>query len=134
MPPRKKIPTVAALLVFAATAGHADPRTINDAVYTDQQAEAGEDLYAEHCLTCHDKKYFRPVLKTWDGQALGLLYTVMSTSMPESNPGALSRKDYVDILAYILAQNRYPSGDSELGYEGGMLDEILITGRKGSSE
>jgi len=122
-------PGLVALLIAAAGAS-ADPRTINDAIYTDEQAEAGEKLYAEHCLTCHDKKYFRPVLKAWEGQPLALLYTVMSTSMPESNPGALPRKDYVDILAYILSLNRYPAGESELDYKDGVLDGIVISARE----
>lgn len=123
-------PGVAAFLLVAAGGASADPRTINDAIYTDQQAEAGEKLYAEHCLACHDKKYFRPVLKAWEGQPLGLLYTVMSASMPESNPGALPRKDYVDILAYILSLNRYPAGESELDYKDGVLDGIVISARE----
>ena len=117
------------MLLLAAAAASAEPRTINDAVYTDDQADAGEILYAEHCVSCHDKKYFRPVLKAWEGQPLGLLYTVMSTSMPESNPGALPRKDYVDILAYILSLNRYPAGDTELDYKDGVLDDIVISAR-----
>lgn len=104
-------------------------KTINDGIYTEAQAEAGEALYEQHCLTCHDKKYFRPVLKTWSGQPLGILYTMMSASMPQSNPGSLPRKDYVDILAYILALNRYPDGDSELTYEDGALDDIEIVSR-----
>jgi mono/diheme cytochrome c family protein len=127
---RRSTGAVIAALLMAAGTALADPRTINDAVYTEDQAESGEKLYAEHCLTCHDKKYFRPVLKAWNGQSLGLLYTVMSSSMPESNPGALPRKDYVDILAYILSLSRYPSGDSELDYKDGVLDEIVITDRE----
>lgn len=124
---------LATLTLLVAAGALADPRTINrtinDGIYTDEQAQAGEKLYAQHCLTCHDKKYFRPVLKVWDGQPLGILYTIMSASMPESNPGALPRKEYVEILAYILSLNRYPSGDSELAYEDGMLDEITIASR-----
>lgn len=123
-------PGLAIFLLVAAGNVGADPRTINDAVYTNEQAKSGEKLYAENCLTCHDKKYFRPVLKAWDGQPLGLLYTVMSASMPESNPGALPRKDYVDILAYILSLNRYPAGESELDYKDGVLDDIVISARE----
>jgi mono/diheme cytochrome c family protein len=126
-------PAIAVLVVlgaFAAAQSHADPRTINDGIYTEEQAEAGEELYAEHCLTCHDKKYFRPVLEAWEGQPLGVLYTVMSASMPETNPGALPRADYVDILAYILSLSRYPAGDAELDYKDGVLDEIVISGRE----
>lgn len=121
---------LAIFLLVASGGVTADPRTINDAIYTGEQAQAGEKLYAEHCLTCHDKKYFRPVLKAWEGQPLGLLYTVMSASMPESNPGALPRKDYVDILAYILSLNRYPAGESELDYQDGVLDDIVISARE----
>jgi mono/diheme cytochrome c family protein len=123
--------TILAVCLLLAGIGvtDAEPRTINDGVYTDQQARAGEKLYEQHCLTCHDKKYFRPVLKVWDGQPLGILYTIMSASMPESNPGALPRDEYVDILAYILSLNRYPSGDTELDYADGRLDDITITAR-----
>lgn len=123
-------PSAPLLLLLAASTALADPRTINDAVYTEEQAEAGEELYAEHCITCHDKKYFRPVLKAWEGQPLSLLYTVMSASMPESNPGALPRKDYIEILAYILSLNRYPAGDAELDYRDGVLEDIVIAGRE----
>jgi mono/diheme cytochrome c family protein len=130
------IVTVAGVFVLQALPGlgaFADEsgggKTINDGVYTETRAEAGEALYEQHCLTCHDKKYFRPVLKTWSGQPLGILYTMMSASMPQSNPGSLPRKEYVDILAYILSLNRYPAGDNELTYEDGTLDEIAIVGR-----
>lgn len=124
---------VAALPVLPGVDALADEtgsgKTINDGIYTEAQAEAGEALYEQHCLTCHDKKYFRPVLKTWSGQPLGILYTMMSASMPQSNPGSLPRKEYLDILAYILSLNRYPAGDSELTYEDDALDEITIVSR-----
>lgn len=123
--------TISAILFLCACSGaSAEPRTINDGVYTREQARVGEQLYAAQCITCHDKKYFRPVFKTWDGRTLGLLFTVMSTSMPESNPGALPRKDYVDILAYILKLNRYKDGESELDYQNDALDEITIAARQ----
>ena len=116
-------------LAFALST-NAEPRTVNDGVYTEAQAEAGEELYAAQCLICHDKKYFRPVLKRWEGQSLSILFTVMSTSMPESNPGFLSEKEYVDILAYILSLSRYAAGDTELDYQNGALDEIIVEARK----
>lgn len=108
----------------------AEPQTVNDGIYTKDQAKVGEELYAAQCLICHDKKYFRPVLKRWEGQSLSILYTVMSTSMPESNPGFLSEKEYVDILAYILSLSRYAAGDTELDYQNGVLDEVIVEARK----
>lgn len=116
-------------LLIACVVALADPRTINDGVYTEDQAEVGEALYAEHCILCHDKKYFRPVLKRWEGQPIGIMFTVMSTSMPESNPGYLSEKEYVDILAYILSLSRYAAGDAELSAAGGALNELTVEAR-----
>ena len=81
---RTTVATLLAAVLPALWAGTAlaDPRTVNDGVYTRDQAKVGEVLYSQHCLLCHDKKYFRPVLKRWEGQPISILYTVMSTSMP----------------------------------------------------
>lgn len=121
---------MALLVLLLSAVALAEPRTVNDGVYTEAQADAGEQLYTDQCLICHDKKYFRPVLKRWEGQSLSILFTVMSTSMPESNPGFLSQKEYVDILAYILSLSRYAPGDTELTYENGALDEVIVEARK----
>ena len=114
---------------IAWTGASADPRTTNDGVYTDEQADVGEALYAEHCLLCHDKKYFRPVLQRSEGQPASILFAVMSASMPENNPGFLTEKEYVDILAYILSLSRYAAGDTELDYADGALNELTIEAR-----
>ena len=119
---------VSSLLVGATAA--TEPRTVNDQVYNKAQAKIGEKLYTDQCLLCHDKKYFRPVLKRWEGQPISVLFTVMSTSMPESNPGFLTEKEYVDILAYILSLSRYAAGDAELDYKDGALNELTVEARK----
>jgi len=122
--------TIALTGIALCTSASADPRTVNDGVFAKAQAKVGEQLYAEHCLLCHDKKYFRPVLKRWESQSLGIMFAVMSTSMPESNPGFLSEKEYVDILAYILSLSRYAPGATELDYEDGALDDVTVEPRQ----
>jgi cytochrome c len=117
-------------IALLCTTASADPRTVNDAVYSKAQAKVGEKLYADNCLLCHDKKYFRPILKRWEGQPLSILFTVMSTTMPENNPGFLTEKENVDILAYILSLSRYAPGDAELDYQNGALDEITVAARQ----
>ena len=128
----KKIARMLALCsaIVAVTVAMAEPRTVNDGIYTKAQAKVGEQLYADQCMLCHDKKYFRPVLKRSEGQSLSIMFTVMSTSMPESNPGFLSQKEYVDILAYILSLSRYAAGEEELGYQDGALNDLTIEARK----
>jgi len=86
----------------------------SEGVYTKAQAKSGEDLYEQHCLVCHDKKYFRPVLKRWNGQSVAVLFDVMAGSMPESNPGGLLDEEYLDILAYVFSRSRYPAADEPL--------------------
>lgn len=124
--------TIACVLIYFAFWANAaaELRTVNDGVYTKDQAKIGEALYADHCILCHDKKYFRPVLKRWEGQPINVLFTVMSTSMPESNPGFLSEKEYVDILAYVLSLSRYAPGDTELDYQNSALNELTVEARK----
>lgn len=122
--------TLALVCLAAWGATPADPRTVNDGVYTKDQAKIGEGLYAQHCILCHDKKYFRPVLKRWEGQPINVLFTVMATSMPENNPGFLTEKEYVDILAYVLSLSRYAAGDAELDYQDDALSELMVEARQ----
>lgn len=103
------------LLASMATAGGG--LTTESGVYSKAQARSGKALYEQHCLVCHDNKYFRPVLKRWHGQNLAILYDVMSGSMPESNPGGLLDAEYLDILAYIFSRSRYPDSDEPLTLE-----------------
>jgi len=124
---KRMLPTL--LMLAASLPVFADGRTTNDAVYSKAQAEAGEKLYQDHCLLCHDKKYFRPVFKTWEGKTLGMMNTVMNTSMPLNNPASLATQDYVDILAYMLSLNRYPAGDEPLPNDNDALEAIIITAR-----
>ena len=116
--------------LIACAIAVSNPRTVNEGVYTEAQAKVGERLYAQHCLLCHDKKYYRRVLKGFEGQQLDILFTVMSTSMPEGNPGFLTEKESVDILAYALSLSRYAPCDTELDYQNGALSEITVAARQ----
>jgi len=113
-------------VALGAAADAPSQRTVNDAVFTKDQAREGKRLYRQHCQMCHDRRYFEPVLRSWDGRTLGMLFETMSSTMPQTNPGMLPRENYVDILAYILEENDYPDGESELDYRGGELDGIVI--------
>ena len=111
-----------ACVLFLPPAGIAGGQLSTEAgVYTKDQAKSGKALYEVHCGTCHDNKYFRPVLKRWHGQNLSIFFDVMSTSMPESNPGGLRDSQYLDILAYIFSRSRYPAADEPL-----TLDKVAM--------
>ena len=47
-------------------------------------------------------------------RALLELYELIRTTMPDSNPGALSRDEYAGTLAYILKLNGVPAGPTAI--------------------
>jgi mono/diheme cytochrome c family protein len=99
-------------------------RSIEDAVYTRAQARSGKQLYQEHCIACHERGYFRQVLRTRQGETLDPLFEVMVTQMPQNDPGSLSDAEYLELIAYMLSEARYADGKKKLKV--GDLSEIHI--------
>jgi hypothetical protein len=50
--------------------------------------------------------------------------------MPDDDPGALTRAQYADLLAYILSLNKFPSGSTELATDVKPLNEIRFVAAK----
>jgi hypothetical protein len=46
--------------------------------------------------------------------------------MPDDDPGALPREQYADLVAYILAVNKLPTGETEIGIQSEPLKLIRI--------
>ena len=103
----------AACGLLLAAAVHAE-RTVGDAVYSKAQARAGKKVYDTHCIACHERGYFREVLRTRGGETLYPLFEVMVTEMPQNAPGSLADGEYVDVIAYLLEQSRYVDGPDRL--------------------
>ncbi len=125
---------LAAFLVVAVTAPafgqEGASRTSWDGVYTAEQAGRGKQVYKQACAACHPLDWYRgDVMKPWDGAPLLDLYDVIATTMPPSNPGSLKRREYVDLLAYLLTLNDMPSGADELPTPPAALKKILIKWR-----
>jgi len=99
-------------------------RTVWDGVYADKQADTGAPLYDEHCSRCHGDRleasdYGPPLLgpefrENWNGKTLRDLFERIRTTMPMNKPQSLDRPVLVNILAYLLYINGFPSGESEL--------------------
>ena len=49
-------------------------------------------------------------MERWREDSLHSLFTTMSTLMPRNDPGILSDGEYLDILAYVLQSNGFPTG------------------------
>jgi len=106
-----------------------EPRmpTTQDSVYTSEQAARGKQVYQRACVACHTLDFYQgETLRSWEGTPIFGLYDLIRTRMPESNPGSLKSREYVDVIAYILEINGMPPGESALRPRASMLKNILI--------
>lgn len=95
------------------------------ALYTSDQAKAGQDVYAGNCAACHG-----PNLDGDEGPALagptfapatshttiGGIFSFITAQMPQSAPGSLSQTQYAQVMAFLLSKNGYPAGSAALNY------------------
>jgi mono/diheme cytochrome c family protein len=96
-------------------------KTVLDGVYTEAQATRGGAVFEERCANCHvgtctdGPPLFGPqFLDRWREDTLEYLYTKISKEMPQNSPGSLAERTYLDILAYVLHDNRFPVGANDL--------------------
>lgn len=90
--------------------------------YTAEQAARGKEEFGQECVECHGKDLRGGLLggpplrgmnfeqKYGNGAPAGVLFEVMSTTMPPNAPGSYSAAVYADLMAYILKTNGYRTG------------------------
>ncbi len=127
------------LLLGLALPAHA--QRIWEGVYTDGQAERGKVHYDEACARCHGPTLTGAergpsikgpdFLSNWEKDSVGGLFTLMRDTMPRGRLGTVSEVDMLDTLTYILQQNGFPPGTTELEKDLASLDEIWVA-KKGA--
>ena len=131
----------AAYVVFAAVAlAQSSGASVWDGVFTDEQVERGSASYQRECSSCHGAALeggdMTPPLvgggftSNWNDLTLGDLSERIRLTMPLDSPGKLSRQQNVDVIAFILKTNAWPSGTTELPPEAGALKQIKIQATK----
>jgi cytochrome c len=103
-----------------------EKRSVWDGVYTEMQATRGERQYGRECERCHGPDLagdsvmeipalsFDAFMTSWNGRSVNDLLVTIKRSMPKDKPGALSENAYLDLAAYLLQANKFPSGSREL--------------------
>lgn len=104
----------------------AQDKTVKDGVFTDAQVSSGQVVYDNSCKTCHNMRFYRDTLKSWDKQPLVFLWETIMGTMPADNPGSLALADYTNVIAYILSENGFPAGEETLDPDNGMADISII--------
>ena len=114
----------------------APDRSVLDGVYDEMQSERGAGAYAETCAECHGVELqgadvVPPLagpdfMRFWVGTTAGELFERIRTSMPPTDPGALSAQQYADIVTHILKTNGFPAGEQEMDADYDALRMIRI--------
>jgi mono/diheme cytochrome c family protein len=86
---------------------------------TSAQVEAGHTTFSQNCARCHGTAGGRgpalnPATLAKYGTAKGL-FDKISTTMPQSAPGTLTRQQYYDIIAYLLSSLGIMRADQVVG-------------------
>lgn len=101
------------------------------AFFTEQQAARGRDVFRSVCSECHYTTEFSSddFRYSWRRRTADDLHGYIRDAMPEDAPGSLSAQEYLDIMAYILDLNEYPTGSTEL--TAAVLPQISLAGPNG---
>jgi len=131
----------AACVVFAAVAlAQSSGASVWDGVFTEEQVKRGSASYQRECSNCHGAALeggdMTPPLvgggftSNWNDLTVGDLFERIRLTMPLDSPGKLSRQQNVDVIAYILKSNAWPSGATELALDVGVLRQIRIASNR----
>ena len=112
-------------------------KSVNDGVFTKEQATRGEIAYEQECATCHLADLLgdgiAPALTgaafdfRWSELSVGDMFVAIRATMPQGAPASLSPQGYADIVSYILLRNDLPAGETELPTDEASLNSIIIT-------
>jgi len=125
--------TGVALVPALAVVLTAAPQSRPEAALTATQA-AGRTAYAAHCASCHGATLAGAnapplagdaFLAVWGGPVSELVDKIQHT-MPQDDPGKLTRPQSTDIVAYMLQAGKFPAGRSELSADAAAQKPISL--------
>lgn len=117
--PAAVVQHVEARILVAQAAAAAATKPVS---YASDQADRGETNFKKYCVECHGDDLRGGLLggpplrglsfegKYASGAPAGVLFDVMSTTMPPDSPGRFSESTYADLMAYILKRNGFSAG------------------------
>ena len=107
----------------------APPTPAAPAIYTEEQATRGAEVFSSVCMDCHARKDFsdEEFKGKWRGRTAFDLFDRIRSTMPESSPGSLERASYLDVTAYMMQLNGLAAGTTPLPEDEASLRKQLLT-------
>ncbi len=123
--------SAAALAVSIWTLGvvraGAQETSVRDGVYTEAQADRGADIFSRSCAGCHETdRFIGEQMEPWMNQSAYRFFRAVRLTMPEEDPGSLTRQQYADIVAYIIKLNGFKPGSDELQGTDDAMRAVLL--------
>lgn len=110
-----------AALLGLATTGGAPAQELAAITFTQAQANAGAQVFAGFCASCHGtllQGAGGPRLTganlTLLTRTVGAVFSYVSENMPRDDPGGLSAAQYLSVIAFIARSNGFAAGSTAL--------------------
>jgi uncharacterized protein len=126
-------------IVKAADSSAPGGKTIWDGVFTDQQAQRGQQVYQRACAACHldslqgddvsPSLVGKGFLARFAGQSAHEMVQNLRASMPQNAPDSLGDRAYIDLVSFLLKANGSKTGSLELPLDVAELEKIAIVDR-----
>ncbi len=134
---------VAGVSRLAQVANQAPSTSLGAGVFTDAQATRGARLAEKQCASCHDPRSggsapplsgerFMQKWATPDRTVDDLFY-ITRTSMPFGAGNSLAPQEYADLVAFMLRENGYAAGPTELRPDPAALARVRLERQAGGS-
>ena len=132
---------ITSILMTIVAAQDAPPR-IWSGVYTTAQADRGRAVVEAHCGECHQDDLAggegpalvgSTFMLKWEMNSVERLFHKIRDTMPEAGATDVSDAEKLDTVAYILQQNGFPAGSTELTESASGLADLRIMPRGGPS-
>jgi S-disulfanyl-L-cysteine oxidoreductase SoxD len=91
-----------------------------------EQAQRGENAFLASCTACHSSNEFNDTAfqTRWRNRTARDLFDLMSATMPEDAPNSLPQERYVEIVAYLLTLNGFPTSGTGSAWDVGALGDV----------
>ncbi len=116
--------------IALATTTSAPAQDLAAITFTTAQANAGAQVYAGFCASCHGATLQGAGGPRLAGAGLalyartvGAVYSFISENMPRDDPGGLSAAQYLNVVAFLARSNGFTAGSAALP-----ADVELLTG------
>lgn len=131
---------LAGLALAVAVQAQSTSRSVWEGIYSVEQAARGEAQYNARCSACHGATLNGTgeapglsggeFVSHYDQLTIADLFDRVRTTMPQNDPGSMTRDEYADIVAFLLKSNGFPAGAAPLDRRTEVMATIGIQAQK----